>query len=172
MAFCKNCGLELEEGASFCPNCGTNQAPATAQNNTAAQNDTPAQNDAPAQNNTNSDQNSGTVNEGAATQPGFDPNQFSAPIPPKASGVLNIAQLVWAVINLLCCCTPLGIAALILTVMAKDAPTAEEEAKKLKTAKTCNIIGTVGGVVIEIVIFVLTVLGALGSAATTFFHLF
>ncbi len=160
MAFCKNCGLELDEGTGFCPNCGTKQAPATAQNDTAAQND------AQAQNNTNSDQNFGTVNEGAAPQPGFDPNSFSAPIPPKASGVLNVAQLVWAIINLLCCCTPLGIAALILTVMAKDAPTAEEEAKKLKTAKTCNIIGTVGGVVIEILVFVLTFLGILGSAAT------
>lgn len=25
MAYCKNCGKELTDGASFCPNCGTNQ---------------------------------------------------------------------------------------------------------------------------------------------------
>ncbi len=30
MAFCKNCGTELENGLNFCPQCGTNNAPAAA----------------------------------------------------------------------------------------------------------------------------------------------
>lgn len=25
MAFCKNCGVEINEGTTFCPNCGTKQ---------------------------------------------------------------------------------------------------------------------------------------------------
>lgn len=25
MAFCKNCGVEINEGTAFCPNCGTKQ---------------------------------------------------------------------------------------------------------------------------------------------------
>ena len=74
----------------------------------------------------------------------------TTPAPAKASGVLNTAQLVWSIINLVVCCMPLGIAGLIMTIFAKDAPTAEEEAKKLKTAKTCNLIGTIGSAVFYI----------------------
>ena len=69
------------------------------------------------------------------------------PAPAKASGVLNTGMFIWAIINLISCCTPLGIASLVLTILAKDAPSAEEEAKKIKTAKTCNLIGTIGGAV-------------------------
>lgn len=73
-----------------------------------------------------------------------------APAPAKASGVLNMPMLIWAIINLIACCTPLGIASLILTILAKDAPSAEEEAKKIKTVKTCNLIGTIGGAIFTI----------------------
>ncbi|MBR5187636.1 MAG: zinc-ribbon domain-containing protein [Clostridia bacterium] len=75
------------------------------------------------------------------------PVEEATPAPAKASGVLNMGMLIWAIINLISCCTPLGIAGLVLTILAKDAPSAEEEAKKLKTAKTCNLIGTIGGAV-------------------------
>ncbi len=178
MAFCKNCGLELEEGTSFCPNCGTNQA--SVQSNAQAPNPTPAQSDTTAQNNipqndpnaTTPAQDPNSVNTGAAPnqfQPqnnipggGYHPNQFApqngnlnntfnpfgAPIPQKASGVLNVASLVWSIINLICCCQFLfGIIALVMTVMAQSAATAEEEAKKLKTARIMNILGTIFGVI-------------------------
>ena len=79
----------------------------------------------------------------------------TTPAPAKASGVLNVGQLVWSIINLIACCMPLGIAGLLMTIFAKDAPSAEEEAKKLKTAKTCNLIGTIGGAVYFIVCFVI-----------------
>ena len=75
------------------------------------------------------------------------PVEEVTPAPAKASGVLNMGMLIWAIINLISCCTPLGIAGLVLTILAKDAPSAEEEAKKIKTAKTCNLIGTIGGAV-------------------------
>ncbi len=38
--FCKNCGSQINEGASFCNNCGT---PVKNQNNTATQQSTPVQ---------------------------------------------------------------------------------------------------------------------------------
>ncbi|MBQ9735378.1 MAG: hypothetical protein IJV96_01160 [Clostridia bacterium] len=63
---------------------------------------------------------------------------------------------------------PLGVASLVMTIMAKDAPTEEESAKKLKTAKICNIIGTIGGVVIYALYIFLMVVGMLlgdGGAA-------
>ncbi len=56
---------------------------------------------------------------------------------------LNITQLVWSIISLVCLCFPLGIASLIFTLMAQDAKTDEEEEKCLKHAKTCNIIATI-----------------------------
>ena len=76
--------------------------------------------------------------------------ETEAPVSEKASGNMNMPMLVWAIINLVACCTPLGIAGLLFTIFAKDAPSAAEEAKKLKTAKTCNIIGTVGGAIVII----------------------
>ncbi len=82
----------------------------------------------------------------------------------KASGTLNVLHLVWAIINLLACCTPLGIAGLIMTILAKDAPNAADEAKKLKTAKICNLIGTIGGAIVMIAYIVILVVGTVASA--------
>ncbi len=153
MAFCNNCGAQLEENAKFCPSCGTaqtEQAPAVL--------DTPVEPVTPMEPVT------------PVTPAAEIPVQEVAPAPAKASGSLNVAQLVWSIINLILCCTPLGIASLIFTVIAKDAPTAEEEAKKLKTAKTCNLIGTIGGgvfIILYIVFVVLvTMLGILGGTGT------
>ncbi len=112
MAYCKNCGVALDENAKFCATCGASQEETVAAEITT--------------------------------------EEIVAPAPKKASGNLNIAQLVWSIINLIACCGPLGIAGLILTIIAKDAPSAEDEAKKLKVAKTCNLIGTIGGIIIGI----------------------
>ena len=53
-------------------------------------------------------------------------NAFNDNTPPKASGALNVGMLIWSIINLCCLCTPLGIAGLILTIIAKDAFTKAE----------------------------------------------
>lgn len=37
MAFCKNCGAKINEGTTFCPNCGTNQEVNRATNMSQAQ---------------------------------------------------------------------------------------------------------------------------------------
>ena len=69
---------------------------------------------------------------------------YTDPVPEKASGNLNVGQLVWSIINIvLCCCCPLGIVSLIMTISAKNASSAGEEAGKLKTAKICNLIATI-----------------------------
>ena len=131
MAFCSHCGAALEEGAKFCSSCGTALEAQT------------------------SDQAAAPVSVPVENQNNFD--QASAE-PKKASGTLNMTQMVWSIINLILCCMPLGIASLILTVFAKDAPSAEEEAKKLKIAKTCNLIGLIAFVVYLVVCFVIGVL--------------
>jgi len=108
MAFCSNCGKQLEENAKFCPACG-------------------------AKTETSGETAEIPVEQASATE---------TPAPAKASGKLDPQMLIYSIINTVMLCLPLGIASLILTILAKDAPSAEEEAKKLKTAKTCNIIGT------------------------------
>ena len=135
MAFCKNCGAELDEGAKFCASCGTAQA-----------------------------EEEKATTENAAEEKVEIPEYVAPDMPPKASGVLNVAQLVWSIINIIMCCMPLGVVALIFTITAKDAPSTEEEAKKLKTAKTCNLIATIGGVVINVLLFVFSfILGLMGA---------
>ncbi len=134
MAFCSNCGAKLEENAKFCSACGTS---------TEASSET-------------------------APVSAEQANEFSAPdmgsSPAKASGNLNMSMLIWAIINTVACCMPIGIAGLLFTIFAKDAPSAEEEAKKLKTAKTFNLIGTIAGVVYVIFCVVLGVIIGLSES--------
>lgn len=121
MAFCKNCGSQIDDGSKFCSVCGANQ-------------------ESPEQQQTN------------------EPI-YTAPVTPKASGTLNVGMLVWSIIDLLMCCMPLGIVSLIMTIMAQNAASAQEEASKLKTAKICNLIGTIATGVFLIIYIVLIAVG-------------
>lgn len=82
----------------------------------------------------------------------------SADAPVKKSNELNIGQLVWAIINIVMCCMPLGVAALILTVMAKDAD-AEKAAKNLKTAKILNLVGTISAAAFIVIYVIFVIIG-------------
>ncbi len=79
------------------------------------------------------------------------------------SGILNVASLVWSIINLVLCCQLFGIISLIMTILAKSAGTATEEQSKLKTAKTLNLVGTILGVIIIVVYVVLVVAGVMAG---------
>ena len=127
MAFCKNCGSQIDDGSKFCSICGA------AQENTEQQNSaTPV---------------------------------YTEPVTQKASGNLNVGMLVWSIIDLLMCCMPLGVVSLIMTIMAQNAATAEEEAGKLKTAKVCNLIGTIGAGIFLILYVVLIVVGVVAGVS-------
>ncbi|XP_056400023.1 dispanin subfamily A member 2b-like [Hyla sarda] len=73
----------------------------------------------------------------------------AAPHPPPPSD-----HLVWSIMNLICCCMPLGLAALIFSIKTRnahyenDAPLA---AGHSHTAKALNIAATVIGMVIIII---------------------
>jgi len=132
---CNKCYGEYDEGAKFCPHCGerltdAQSAPETGYAYTQPAEPTP-QYEPPKY----------------AAPPGYQTAQpaFSAP-----SGEMNNGLLVWSIINTAVCCQLLGIIALVMTILAKGASTAEEERSKLKTAKTLNLIGTIGGVLIVI----------------------
>ena len=72
---------------------------------------------------------------------------------------LNVGMLVWSIINILMCCMPLGVVALIFTILAKDAATDEVEQKNIKIAKTCNLIGNIAVGVLVIIYITLMVIG-------------
>ncbi len=99
--------------------------------------------------------------QGCGTNLSNEPIVNNNPTPKKRT--LNTAQLVWAIINIVMCCTPLGIGALVCTLLAKDAADDEAEHKHLKTAKTCNMIGTIGGAVGVILYFLLFVIGTIAG---------
>ncbi|KAG7281742.1 hypothetical protein CRUP_028056 [Coryphaenoides rupestris] len=66
------------------------------------------------------------------------------------------SYLWWSIFNTLCCCLPLGVAALVCSCRARDANAVGQEAaarEASKTAKTLNVIGLVCGIII-IIIFV------------------
>lgn len=129
--FCKSCGEPLEENARFCSSCGAKTTPSSligSKNIVINTEATPEP----------------TESEPAQPAEIIVPvNEPITPPPAKASGVLNVTTLVWSIILMLCCCPPIGAAGLILTILAKNASTAEEETKKLKAAKICNWIGVI-----------------------------
>lgn len=140
MPFCPNCGTPVENLNDTCPSCGMSP--------NGAPKDTTPETEAP---------------ETPVVEPEIitdNADQNSTPAPRQ----LNMAQLIWGIVNAACCCTPLGIAGIILAVMAKDAPTDEEEKKKLKIAMILNIIGTAGGAVISLLSFILSFMSGLAGA--------
>lgn len=66
--------------------------------------------------------------------------------------------MVWSIVNLICCCLPLGIVGLVFTLTAKSEPSPENRDKKLRTAAILNIVGTVVGFVICILSFLMGLL--------------
>ncbi len=118
---CRNCGNDIDKNENFCRNCG---APAEA-----------------------SDQSSEVKPEPTPivdTYGSVTPEQ-----PPKPFGI-NTSMLIWSIINIVCCCTPLGVAGLVFNILAGNTADQKEYDDKQKYAKICNIIGTAGGALVLI----------------------
>lgn len=81
---------------------------------------------------------------------------------PKKAG-LNVGMLVWSIIGIVCCCTPLSVAALIFTILAAN-NTPEDAASKISKAKLFNILSVVLGAVYFIICFVIGLLAGLTEA--------
>ncbi len=99
-------------------------------------------------------QTSGTYNQ---------PNGYTNQRDPRIQEIDTNPQLIWAIINTLCCCLPLGVWAIILVSGVRGKQSYEAAEKDLKTAKTINIVATVGGVVVSIVYALLSFLPAVIS---------
>ena len=78
---------------------------------------------------------------------------------------LNISSLIWAIVTTIFFFLPLGVLAIVFTVLAKDSPTDEEEAKNLRYAKNCNLAGTLIFAVLFVIGIVGTILSAISALA-------
>jgi hypothetical protein len=70
--------------------------------------------------------------------------------------------LAWSICNLILCCLPLGIVALVFSIQSQSAANRGDMAEAERTsntAKTCNMVATIGGgiaIVIVVIIFAST----------------
>ncbi|XP_070762603.1 dispanin subfamily A member 2b-like [Enoplosus armatus] len=70
------------------------------------------------------------------------------------------SYLGWSIFNTLCCCLPLGIAAIICSCKAQNANALGESATAVeasRTAKILNVVGLVCGIILIIIIIALKV---------------
>jgi len=158
MRYCNNCGERIPDDAKFCPSCGIKFENSTKDSINQPSVDEPTPQGAKQE---KTEMKNTPIDYSNTYYVPYNPSVFQASFQPpveRASGKLNVGMLVWSIINLLTCCTPLGIVGLIFTILANSAQTAVEEKSKIKTALILNIVGTVLAVLIivfYIVIFVI-----------------
>ncbi|XP_061449112.1 synapse differentiation-inducing gene protein 1-like [Rhineura floridana] len=76
----------------------------------------------------------------------------------EASRVNIPSYLALSIFNMLCCCLPLGIAALVFSVQVKNAThigDVNQASKSSRTARLLNIIGIVVGAITLIILIVI-----------------
>lgn len=72
------------------------------------------------------------------------------------------SYLGWSIFNTLCCCLPLGIAAIVCSCRAQNASAAGDQvnaADASRTAKILNVIGLVCGIILIIIFIALKASG-------------
>ena len=152
MSTCPKCGSNVPDGAKFCPECSYNLTEQNDGANNATQAEfhaQPAYN--PQQPNNSVPPQGYDSYQAPPQQPGYTPYQPS----PNGGGIQTnpTVLLVWSIINLICCCLPLGIVGLVFTLTAKNEFTPEGQEKNLKNAFVCNLIGTIVGLIVEVIYF-------------------
>ena len=163
MKTCPNCQNPVNDGELFCPNCGTKVDAQQTPNVSAQQ---PSFNQSYEQPNNNQQQyNQQNYNQQQYNQQNYNQqyNQYGQQnyYAPQNPNLNTTPILIWSIINILLCCMPLGIWALVLCLNVNKKPTYEEAEKALKTAKTVSLIGTIGGFVFQI--FYIIILAIAGS---------
>lgn len=72
-------------------------------------------------------------------------------------------NLAWSIVNLIFCCLPLGIVALVFAVQSQSAANRGDMAeadRTASTAQTCNMVATIGGGIFIAIVFFPIILGA------------
>lgn len=143
--YCSNCGNQVEDHLMFCPSCGqqTKKPVSSGYNPNPNQQQYPV-NVSPVSSNANGTNSNGQF---------YSNGQSTAQKP-----VVNTTPfLIWAIVNTICCCLPLGVVGIIYASKANSATTQEEADSILKNVKMYNIIGTGLGFVVGIIYFFVTI---------------
>jgi hypothetical protein len=86
----------------------------------------------------------------------YSPQGTYAPPPQKIQD-----YLIWSILSTLCCCLPLGIAAIVYSVQSKSAFAAgqyELAAKHANTAFYCNLISLIVGLIGNAIVVVMQII--------------
>ena len=139
MAFCRNCGTELQDGQKFCGNCGT-----------------------PVDNFENKENTNNEYQGSYEEAPKYEPisEEIFAPAP---TGKLSVGMLIWAILNTVfsvcTCCLPIGVLPLVFAILTNNVD-AEVSKKRRKIALICNIVVTALIVIAFVASMVITVVFA------------
>lgn len=138
---CPNCGAAINDGVFHCSQCGALLDGSEMENKSAQ--DFSA---------------SDVVEEpsidlkSVVKEVGEEPQPETVSMPQPNESFVNVTPYnVWAILNALFCCLPLGLAGAVLANRAKKASTIEEAEKNIRYAKIVNIIGTIVGFFINII---------------------
>ena len=158
---CKNCGVEINEGACFCGNCGMKveaeqpvyEAPAEPVFEEPVYEE-------PVQGEYHQDTYTEYQEQGSYVPPVM-PEYYSEPVVP-AEKPNTVLWIVLAAVEIFTCCQLTGIVSLIFAILghvAADKGDFAEAEKKIKTAKTWFWVGLVLGLVFIIAYFILVAIG-------------
>ena len=180
MSTCSKCGANLEPGALFCQSCGTpvNDGPSAQQTPPQPNYQQPYQ--APQQPNyqqPNFQQPPQQPNfqqqpYQQAPQAPQQPSPFQQP-PYQANQqpvVNNGGMIAWSIINLIFCCLPFGIWALVLATGAKNELTQADADDKLRKARNVNLAATIIGAVVIILYIVLYFAGVITFSSYYYYY--
>ena len=137
MVMCPKCQTYIQDGMSFCSRCG---CPLTSESAASSMGVPPRPNTPP------------QMGQNTPYTPYGGPGGYQQP--PMGYGAPRVPDyLVWAILETILCCLPLGIVAIIYANQANSAKAVgnyAEALEKANTAKNCIIWGVVGTIVLTV----------------------
>ena len=177
MAFCKNCGAEINEGASFCGNCGMKVEAEQPVYEVPAEPvfEEPAQPIAeePVQGEYHQDTYNEYQEQGSYVPPVIPEEYIGEQVVP-AERPNTVLWIVLSAVEIFTCCQITGIISLIFSIIghiSAEKGDFENAERKIKVAKTLFIIGAVLGGLVLLFYFGVFVLGlATGFAEEALYY--
>ena len=138
--FCKKCGLQIDDTASFCEHCGADQRPAASQPQA-------------------------TGYFPGEPQPSWQPNHTTMP---GGAPTKSAPYLVWSILFTVFCCLPLGIPAIVFAAKIDSCNARGDFAAAAQNARRSKQFMIWGGVLSVVLVLLYILFFALMFAETNF----